>query len=245
MWLPVVAAALAAPLAPAVQPGVDVAVRASFDRTSLVDSACASPGDGCDAARVTDVQGIYFTARPFDGGLSIVATLSRMHDASAASGYEGDGAGAGVGLRYDVPVGPGHIAVQAAVEHARSWDGSSTSPSFDALLDDLGGGAPTGLNHARRTAVDVTGAWMWGDPRDGATGWAGLEATPWSRESTSVLDGSFTLDLRRAFPVSLIVGGMLVSEPVGGAGTQPRLTAGAQAALGGTSRLEAWISLSL
>lgn len=228
------ALAHAAPLSPAaaqsVKVGAEVAGLVTTEREWLRVKGCA---DGnCNAVRAEVFQGGQLDVRVArNWGLYVQA--ARLIERTDAAAYEGLGLALTAGVKGGVDLdGPLGVDGWASYGLRRSQDPSPTAGT-------------TGTDSSVRNQVDVGLDVRLGHAEDGFLGWLGAEGT-YNAEALTVLDGSARLDVGSAVPVSLVAGGLVLSEPLSGPwADRGRLGVGVSGSLGFRTGVSAWIVFAL
>lgn len=193
-----ISAALAAPLTPisSATPvgGVAVSLATGTAVEHLRDSECTE--GQCLALANTDryVGQVEFRPVPF---LSVYAEGLRRIEKVRSANYGGAGWGVGAGAKLSFEL-----------NRAVGIDGSIGFRSVTT-------GDITGLDSDRVKQLDISVVGRAGTPDDGIVVWGGLGARPWSTYQLTTLDGVLEIPLEQTFPVNVLVGLMLISQPLG------------------------------
>ncbi len=220
-----VAAALAAPLAPSglLAAGVEVSAYTAGQRAWLREPGCT--GTACDAWRAdTLVGGEVGVALAAPVGLYVHA--AHVAETMEAALYEAKGYAAGGGVRLGLPLGP-LVGVHAWVGVEHQFTGN----------EDLS-------EQATAWAVDAGAVLRGGRADEGIQAWVGLGVVPWASNPATVLDGDVTLALAPRVPLEGTAGLMLLSEPLFGPwNDRTRLGAGVSGSVGYRTGVTGFITL--
>lgn len=227
------AAAQAAPLAPAaaqsVQVGIEMAGFVSTGHSWLTVPDCE--GDACRAVRAEVVQGGGVDLRLFEH-LGVYAQGGRLVESNAALAYYGVGYSLAGGIKggFDLKAGFG----------VDGWAGLTMRRSTDPSVD------VEGIDQASRLEAEAGIDLRWGTANDGFMTWIGADITAFTNDETIVLDNTAFVDLRPTVPASATAGLLLVSDPLGGPWAhRGRVGVGVSGTAGYHTSVTGWIVAAL
>lgn len=239
MWLLLAQSALAGSLGqvspdPEVE-RISLAVRAETQTVGLHAVGCVGEA-GCDAvleqrARVAELSLALLR------GVGIYGAVGHQADTVLAAEYAGEGRSWTVGARAALPLGDAWgVALDAHYQRGGS-------------LGEAQSGALSGPGSQRQAGPTLSLVGTLGTPRDGGVAWLGVQSSPGLRFDLNPLGdidqvALTEVILKPQLPLSGVFGLSGVSEELGLPWRRTtRLSAGAEAWLGQTSGLGAWMAV--
>lgn len=239
MWLLLTLPALAGPIGqPLPDPQVErvtLALRAETETAGLRAEGCEAE-EGCDAV----LEGRTWAAElsvALLRGVGVYGVVGRRIELVQAAQYSGVGRTWALGGRLALPI-TGALGVAADARY--TWSATEGAAVEGAL-------AGPGSQRWQSPRLSLMGTL--GQPDDGGLGWLGVQTSPGFTLVSSPLgslDGAplTELTLKPELPVSAVFGLAGVSEELGLPWRRSaRISAGAEAWLGQTSGLGAWLAL--
>ncbi len=239
MWLLLIQVAQAGPLGqPSPDPKVEritLSGRAETETVGVRVVGCQGEA-GCEAVLEARTWAAELSVALFRG-VGVYGVLSHRYEAVQAAQYAGTGRSWALGARLAAPlVGPLGVAADARYERSETEG-------------DAQDGALAGAGDQRWSSPRLSLVATLGQPEGGGLGWLGVQAAPgWKAELTplgAVDDVPLVeVTLKPTLPASAVFGLAGVSEELGLPWRRSaRVSAGAEAWMGQTSGLSAWIGI--